>query len=117
MKQNSISSEELQQVFDLSDGEAAVIAPGVPGKNNAERTISAYVLLGIARLLATGEPNFDDKSARALCESLGCYDYNNHSTYLKEKGNNFTGDKTKGWKLTAPGLKYGAVLTKALGKS
>lgn len=114
MNQNGLSSDELEQVFDLSDGAVTVIAAEVAGKNNAERSVNVYVLLGLAQMLSTGEPGFNDKAARALCETLGCYDYNNHSTYLKEKGNNFIGSKKAGWKLTAPGLKYGASLVKKM---
>jgi hypothetical protein len=114
MRQNDLNSDQLLQVFDVSDGVATVIASEVSGKNNAEKTVKAYVLTGLAALLASGEANFDDKAARALCESLGCYDSSNHTKYLKEKGNNFTGSKAGGWKLTAPGLKFGAVVIKEL---
>jgi hypothetical protein len=114
MRQNSISTDELQQVFHLADGAVEVIASEIPGKNAKEKTYSSYVLTGIARLLATGEPSFDDKSARALCKSSGCFNAANHALYLSDKGNEFTGTKEKGWTLTAPGLKRGAALVKEL---
>ena len=113
-KQNALTSGQLQQVFDFSDGAAIIIAPEIGGKTNSEKTIKAYVLAGVAGLLSSGDPNFDDKAARALCETFGCYDRTNHSKYMKDKGNNFTGTKDGGWKLTAPGLKYGALLVKEL---
>lgn len=114
MKQNGITSAHLAEVFDVSDGIATVLASGMSGKNSAEKTINTYVLSGIAALVAGGEPNFDDKVARKLCEDLGHYDNTNHAKYLKGKGSYFVGDKDKGWKLTAPGLKYGAGIVKAL---
>lgn len=74
------------------------------------------MLVGIAKLLSSGDPSFDDKSARALCETSGCYDSANHAASLRDKGNEFTGTKDKGWTLTTPGLKRGAILIKELNK-
>jgi hypothetical protein len=116
MKQNSVSLEELQQVFHLQDGSADVIAGEIPGKNKKEKTLNAYVLIGLSKYLSTGAAAFDDKSARALCVSSGCYDTANHSVTIKDKGNEFTGTKEKGWILTAPGLKHAAVLVKEIAK-
>jgi hypothetical protein len=117
MKQNSVSTDEVQQVFHIADGTVEVIAPEIPGKSDKEKTYAAYILTGIAKLLETGNPSFDDKTARALCKSSGCYNSINHSTYLNDKGNEFTGSKDKGWTLTAPGLKRGAALVKELNKA
>ena len=116
IKQNGLTVAELQNIFDLADGEVAVITP-IGGKNNAEKTIKAYVLVGAARLLSDGDQSFDDKTARTVCESLGFYDSTNHMKYLKQKANYFIGSKDKGWKLTAPGLKYAAALVKELAKT
>ncbi len=66
MKQYSISPENIQQVFHLVDGTAQVIASRIPGKKK-EQTLNVYILAGIAQLLATGDPTFDDKTARSLC--------------------------------------------------
>lgn len=116
IKQNSITKDQLDQVFHVENGIAEIIAASVPGKNNKEKTLNAYILTGAAKLLATGEPNFDDKSARAFCETSGCYDNANHAATLKNKGNEFTGNKDKGWTLTAPGLKAAAILVQELNK-
>ncbi len=116
VRQNNLSTEELQQVFLIAEGEVEIIASEIPGKGRKEKTYNAYVLTGIARLLSTGNPSFDDKSARTLCKSSGCLDSANHANYLRERGNEFTGTKDKGWILTAPGLKRGALLVKELNK-
>jgi hypothetical protein len=114
MQQNGLSAEQLDQVFHFDNETVAVIAAEMPGRNRSEQSRNAYVLTGTAKFLATGDANFEDKEARALCESLGCYDSTNHAKYLKEKGNEFTGSKDEGWKLTAPGLKRAASLIQDL---
>jgi hypothetical protein len=114
LKQNALSVDQLQHVFDFAADGVTVIASEITGKNNAEKTIKAYVLAGAAKFLATGDQDFDDKTARALCESLGFYDPTNHMKHMKQKGSYFTGSKETGWKLTAPGLKYAATLIREL---
>lgn len=113
-KQNGIAAEQLGEAFHSVDGKTDVIVGEMPGSSRKEKALNAYVLSGIAQLLATGEPTFADKDARALCMSSGCYDGANHAATLKGKGNWFTGSREKGWTLTAPGLKHGATLVKGL---
>lgn len=117
MKQNGVLLEELQQVLHLEDGSADVIAGDLPGKSTKEKTYTAYILTGLSKLFSTGTPTFDDKIARALCESSGCYDAANHAVHIKNRGNEFTGTKEKGWTLTAPGLKRAAGLVKEMAKN
>jgi hypothetical protein len=116
IKQNGLTPAQLEQVFDLDSGSGTVIAGSVPGKSPKHQTIAVYVLRGVAQLLATGDPTFDDKSARKLCEDLGCYNSANHAVYMNALGNNITGSKDRGWKLTAPGMKRGAELIKEMTK-
>jgi hypothetical protein len=115
MKQNNITVAELQQVFQMTPEGPEVIAH-MPGKNKKEQMYNAYVLTGLGRLLATGTVSFQDKPARALCVASGCYDNANHSAYLRNKDNEFSGTKDKGWTLTAPGLKRAAEIVKELSK-
>lgn len=112
MKQHGLSLDQLHQVFQISGGNVEVMGE-MPGKNNKEKTINAYVLTGISRLVSTGESGFEDKLARAVCASAGCYDNTNHSKYLRDKGKLFIGSKS-GWVLTQPGRKYGADLIKSM---
>lgn len=113
MKQNSISLADLEQSFQRT-ADGVELLGAVPGKNKKEQTYNAYVLAGLTQLLASGEVSFGDKAARSLCESIGCYDNSNHSAYLRDKGNLFSGTKDKGWVLTVPGLKRAAVLVKEM---
>ena len=116
MKQHGVTTEQVQQVFQVSGDNAEVIAASIPGKSKREQTLSAYILTGAGKLISTGEANFDDKSARALCEAAGCYDSPNHTAILRNKGNEFTGSKDKGWSLTSPGLKRAADMIKEIAK-
>ncbi|HMG87463.1 MAG TPA: hypothetical protein VK574_17145 [Terracidiphilus sp.] len=114
MKQNDVSADALQQVFHFDNGAAEFIAGEIVGSNNKEKTCNAYIIVGLSAFLATGNATFDDKAGRLLCESSGCYDGGNHAYYIKNKGNEFTGTKEKGWTLTAPGLKRAATLIKEI---
>jgi hypothetical protein len=117
MHQNGLTMAQLQQVFHLDDGKSEVIASEIPGRNDKEKTLNAFVLEGINRLLSSGDTAFDDKAARALCKNLGCYNEANHATYMKDKGNKLAGTKEQGWRLTAPGLTHGAQLVKEMTKA
>jgi hypothetical protein len=102
--------EQLEHSFLIKNGSAEIIAQ-IPGGSNREKVRNAYVLVGIANFLRTGDQKFDDTDARSLCERFGIYDSTNHSKYMKG-GNEFTGSREKGWTLTMPGLKVGANLVK-----
>lgn len=114
VRQNGLTKDQLDHVFDIDGGTVTLIADNIPGKSSKDKTIAAYVLQGIVRLLATGEPTFDDKAARKLCEDHGCYNSANHALYLKDLRNLVTGSKSSGWKVTTPGLKKGAEYVKEM---
>ncbi len=113
MKQHGVTLEQINQVFHFGEEGPKIIA-AIPGANKKEQVRNAYVLCGVARLLASGETKFDDKVARDVCESGGFFDGTNHMKYMK--GSEFTGSREKGWVLTAPGLKLGASLVAQLSK-
>src|SRR6185437_1716369 len=70
MKQNGLTTVQIEDVFHIASDGAPIIASLVPGKGKKQQTYNAYVLLGVSRLLATGDATFDDKAARAACEEL-----------------------------------------------
>lgn len=114
MKANNLSREQLGQVLHLDGGSCEVLSSEPPGKTVKEKTINAYVLTGISAFVQTGEPKFDDKTARDVCRAMGVFNEGNHAYYLKGKGNVLGGTKDSGWTLTGPGLKLGAELIKQL---
>jgi hypothetical protein len=113
VRKHAISTEVLQQYFDISDGKATLI--GLPGnsKEKKSQALNTYLMTGLANYLATGDSSFSDDEARKLCIHFGCYDKGNHSKYLGDLGNQVTGSKGAGWRLTAPGLTAAAQLLKA----
>jgi hypothetical protein len=112
MTQNGITSDMVEQCFHLESETPEVVAD-IPGRSAREKTVNCYLLTGIASFLKNDEPAFADAAARALCEHAGCYDATNHNKYVKF-GNRAIGDKKRGWKLLAPGLKEGALLLKQI---
>lgn len=114
MRQNNLSTEQLQQTFLIQDGAFEIIAT-IPGKNNKEKVRNAYILSGLSHFMATGEQRFDDAGARALCERHGFYDSTNHAKYLKD-GNEFaaTASRERAWTLTPSGLRAAANLIKEI---
>jgi hypothetical protein len=114
MKKYDVTEEHINNVFHVEKGSAEVVAHEAPGSSGKQKTINAYVLTGISQLIATGDPKFDDKAARAVCKSMGCLDEGNHAYNMKGKGNLLGGSKDSGWTLTGPGLKSGAELVKGL---
>lgn len=114
LQKNTITKEQLDQVFFLDSEHIDVIAHSLPGRGKRQQTIYAYLLAGLRSFLGTGEPNFSDGEAREICTRIGCYDSPNHSAYLREFGNLIVGTKDSGWKLTNPGMNAGAQLIKQM---
>jgi hypothetical protein len=115
MRQNKLTMQMLEPYFHF-DGEAVTVIGLPEGESKKEGTIAAYLLRGIASLLATGAPSFADEDARQLCRDQGCYDRANHAKICQGFGNKFNGSKEKGWQLTAPGLTAAAELIRPAGE-
>lgn len=111
---HDLSRENLENYFHFDD--ASVVPIELPGNGKAkrEKTIHTYLIVGIAALLQSGSPTFEDAVAREQCSEFGCYDKPNHGKYLKQFGNLITGSKSTGWKLTTPGMTAAANLLKAV---
>lgn len=114
LKRSKLKLSDLEEVFHFEGDEVEVIAPDVPDSGSRAKTQQCYILLGIKNLLQTGQATIDDKEARNLCDEMGCYDSANHAKAVKDLGNQVTGDKDKGFTLTAPGLRAGAELLKQM---
>jgi hypothetical protein len=114
MEQNGVSSEDLEQVFHFNGDGSFDIIHDAPGKSMRERTLNTYVLTGVGKLMTSNDRMFVDSMARDFCVKTGCYDKPNHSTYLRNKGAELSGERGKGYILTTVGMKRGAALVKEL---
>lgn len=112
LKKNGLEIDTLEHYFHFDDGNVQPIELPGDGKSKREKTINTYLMQGVAALLQSGTAAFDETAARDQCRKLGCYDSPNHGKYLKQFGNQITGSKSNGWKLTVPGLTAAAKLLK-----
>lgn len=114
MKQNSVTIEQLQEIYHFEEGSVEIIVADLPGANNGEQTASAYLICGIQALLRSDEAKLNNADAVTLCKHIGCYDKNNHPRNRKSLGNKMTGNASDGFTLPSPGLKAAAVVIKAV---
>jgi hypothetical protein len=112
MRKNGVTLDQLEQCFHFDQGLVTPIALPGNATSKREQTVSAYITVGLAHYLASGDSAFTDADARKFCEQSGCYDLANHVAAVKALKNRTTGSKSTGWKLTAPGLTAAAELVK-----
>lgn len=112
MRKNAITMEQLEHCFHFDQGQVIPIALPGNAASKSGQTINAYLAVGLAHYLASGDASFSDSEARKFCEQSGCYDNANHTKSVKALKNRVTGSKSVGWKLTAPGLSAAAELVK-----
>lgn len=115
--QNQISRSTLDDLFHVDGSEAVPIFSSVPGMSKREQTANCYLLAGVRRLIAADEAAIDDKEAVELCQQVGAYDKNNHTSNRKSLGGRVTGSRDTGFKLTVPGLREAARLVKMMASS
>ncbi len=112
MRKNGVTPEQLEHYFHFDQGKAIPISLAGNATTKREQTVNAYLTVGLAHYLASGDATFTDADARKFCEQSGCYDNANHTKSVKGLQNRVTGSKSAGWKLTAPGLSAAAELIK-----
>jgi hypothetical protein len=104
MKRCDLALHDIQHVIHI-DGSSASLLTSV-GASKREQTKNTYLLTGVLQLLSTGKAEFTDEMARGNCESLGCYDVNNHGSAVKDLGNKSTGSRA-GFKTCLQGFQAG----------
>lgn len=117
LTQNQVGRDSLDNLFHIDSGEVVPIFSAVPGASRREQTANCYLLAGIIKLLATDEAVIDDREAVELCQQVGAYDRNNHTSNRSSLGSRVTGNRATGFKLTVPGLREAARLVKSMGSN
>ncbi len=113
LKKVGLTEEEIEMVFSFDQDDINIIGD-VPGHGKKDKTIAIYTLIGVGTYLLNGEKTFNDDMARRICDAHGAFDKANHAANMKATKKVLTGDKTKGWTITAPGLNSGATLIKSI---
>lgn len=112
LRKNGVTLEQLEHCFHFDQGKVIPIALPGNATSKREQTANAYLAVGLAQYLESGDASFSDADARKFCEQSGCYDNANHTKSVKALKNRITGSKSAGWKLTAPGLTAAADIVK-----
>ncbi|MEX2219954.1 MAG: hypothetical protein WD749_14475 [Phycisphaerales bacterium] len=112
MERHAITRDQLMHVIHIGPEQATVIAPELPGSGK-QKTVAAYLLVGLASYAISEAKRFDDKEARDLLTRHGAYDKNNHATYFRDGLlGKLVGDKEEGFVLSVPGQNDAARLVK-----
>lgn len=114
MKQNSLTTEMIDEVFHRNGDQVEVISGEVPGGAKRKQTQNCYLIAGVRGFLETDDPSFTDADATELCKHMGCYDLKNHATNRNALGNSMAGSKDNGFTLPAPGLRAAGELVKQM---
>lgn len=115
MRQNQISRSAIDQLFHIDGNNVDLIVRSVVGNSRREKTLNAYLLVGIRNLLNTDEPRFTEKEAIEFSHLVDAYDRNNHTALRNAIGKRMSGDRSSAFTLTVPGLRDAANLIRVMG--
>jgi hypothetical protein len=113
MTRSGLTRDRIDQFFHIGNGTVTVIQSPFSNDNKRRQSVTAYLLTGVARLLATGTSAFTDDEARGVCRDFGSFDSGNHTRVMEALKGRITGSKDAGWRLTVPGLTEAANLLRA----
>lgn len=112
-RRHGLTDGMLENAFHFDSNFELIAKP--PGKNNREKTINAYILIGVQHFLQSDDTKFNEAAAVAICKRFGCHDATNHAQTRGKFGNKIQGSKDSGYTLTVPGLDHAAAIIKAIG--
>lgn len=109
----SIAEEEWTRVFDFDGVSCSIIVKDLKDKPVARKQKKLALLLGVKRLLESGEPAISKDSLVELCREYSAYDSTNFALHMKN-ARNLLFPKGDGWVLTVPGKEAAAEVIREL---
>jgi hypothetical protein len=114
MVRNGLQAKQLSSIFSLGVDEIDLVARSVPGKRKAEKLHSILLLKGLAAYLGSGVARFTHEQLKEACLDYDAYDPSNFAAVLKRLSSEVSGDKEKGYVLTARGLTRATEMVKKM---
>jgi hypothetical protein len=114
LDQHQISSENISRIYHLDGDSYRIIAKDLKEKTNSKKQIKLALLLGVAGLLAGGQPVFSKEKLIGVCREYGAYDGPNFASHMKKQRDMFIAQGNE-WSLTVPAQQRAAVVIKELG--
>jgi hypothetical protein len=114
MTRNGLSASAISGIFSLGGDEIDLIAKEIPGKSKRDRMHSVVLLKGVAAYLGSGAARFTHQQFKEACLHYKAFDSANFATYMKDFGNEVTGDKSTAYTLNARGLASATEMVKGM---
>ena len=113
LNQHQISGENISRVYHLDGGSYRIIVKDLKEKTNSKKQIKLALLLGVAGLLAGGQPVFAKEKLIDVCREYGAYDGPNFASHMKRQRDMFIAQGNE-WSLTVPAQQRAAEAIKEL---
>ncbi len=101
LDQHQISTENISRIYHLDGDSYRIIVKDLREKTNSKKQIKLALLLGVAGLLAGGEPVFSKERLISVCREYGAYDGPNFASHMKKQRDMFIAQGNE-WSLTVP---------------
>lgn len=113
LDQHQLTDASISRVFHLDGGSYRIIVRDLNEKTNSKKQIKLALLLGVAGLLAGGQPMFSKEKLIEVCREYGAYDGPNFASHMKKQRDMFIAQGND-WSLTVPAQQRAAEVIKGL---
>ena len=113
LNQNQIPEPTISRVYHLDGDSYRIIVKDLKEKTNSKKQVKLALLLGVAGLLAGGQPVFSKERLIEVCREYGAYDAPNFASHMKKQRDMFIAQGND-WSLTVPAQQRAADAIKEL---